>query len=267
MNGAASARIALGQRLAGASAEGQTLGTDGLPALATLDEAEQVQDAFLRAAAFRPCAWKLGASTFGARRALGLPRSFLAPLPAPRVLTSPARLAMGQLRQRGVECELAVTLRGLDAAERRMFGQAASADSLALTRELVTACHAAIEIPESRFARLGAAGPLALVADNGAAGWVVLGPAGAVDVMHGPAPGRLELDGVPAAEGDASAFVDSPLRLVQAFLHQAVCRGLLPEGPTSVLLGSVTPYHALAGPARVVVRFDGLAPAELHLVG
>ena len=100
--------------------------------------------------------------------------------------------------------------------------------------------------------------------DNGAAGWVVIGPAGPVDALSQSVAGELEIDGEIVARGDNSAFVIDPLRLVQGFLHQALARRLLPESANVVLLGSVTPYHPVARSARVLARFDGLLPAELQ---
>lgn len=259
---------ALVHRLSAAQADGTTLHAAGLPgleALQTLDDAEKVQDALLRKLGWAPASWKLGASTYGAQRALGLRRAFLAPLPAARTLAAPARLALQVLRQRGVECELAVSLRAPVAEERGLLQQAPSSESLALAASLALSCHSAIEIPQTRFATLGAAGPLALVADNGAAGWVVVGPAGDMQALHGPCRGVLEIDGRAVAEGRDTAFVMDPLRLLQQFLHQAVQRALLPTGATTVLLGSVTPYHPVHAACRVVARFDGLPAAELTL--
>lgn len=256
---------ALARLLAAALGAGATVAADPALLPATLDEAEAVQDRMLQLAGFRPAGWKLGASTHAAQAALRLTRAFLAPLPVERVLASPARLRTGQLRQPGVECELAVSLRGLDAAERHLLTGAPSASSLALTAELVTACHAAIEIPESRFPKLGAAGPLALVADNGAAGWVVVGAAGDASALRGPCRAALLVDGEEVSRGDATAFAAPPLHLVREFLHRAVQRRLLPDGPTVVSLGSVTPYRALGGAARVVAQFEGLPPATLTL--
>lgn len=255
------------QQLARAWTSGSSLATDGVPRLSTLDQAEAVQDAALRSIGLKPHGWKLGASTHAARRALGLDTPFLAPLPEARTLLAPVRLSRARLRQCGVECELAVTLRPPSATQRALLAAPPSTHSLALAADLITACHSAIEIPESRFAAgLGAAGPLALVADNGAAGWVIVGPPGPADLISVAGAAALALDGEVVATGDVSAFVAPPLQLVQHFLHRAVQRGLLPDTPVSVLLGSVTPYRPLAGPVRVSARFDGLAPAELRLL-
>lgn len=257
----------LAARLARAQVEGTPVPVEvaGAAQLTGLTDAEQVQDAVLGALGLVPASFKLGASTYGAQRALGLPRAFLAPLPSDRSLRGPAALPWSALRQPGVECELAATLRAPTPAERGLLREPPSPASLRLAEDLVQSCHSAIEIPQSRFPALGAAGPLALVADNGAAGWTVVGAAGDPALLRRPARGRLHVDGTQAAEGDDRAFALDPLRLLQQFLHQAEARGLLPGHVISVLLGSVTPYHALPGPCRVQARFEGLPGVELDL--
>ncbi|EGJ09967.1 MULTISPECIES: hypothetical protein [Rubrivivax] len=255
----------LAARLARAEVEGTQVPAElpGAGQLTGLADAEQVQDAVLGALGMVAASFKLGASTYGAQRALGLPRAFLAPLPAYRSLQGPSKLPWSALRQHGVECELAAALRPPTPAERALLREAPSPASLRLAESLVQSCHSAIEIPQTRFRALGAAGPLALVADNGAAGWTIVGAAGDPGLLQKPCIGRLHVDGTLVAEGDDRAFAMDPLRLLQQFLHQAEARGLLPEHATTVLLGSVTPYHALPGPCRVQARFEGLPGVEL----
>lgn len=256
---------ALADALAQAEREGRTLAPDLARTPASLDEAEAVQTELLERLRWTARAWKLGASTHGARGALGLSRVFSGAVPAGRCLDTGARLPLAALRQRGVECELALTVRAPDARTLQGLEAADLPEREALARRCVLACHSALELPQSRWPTLGAGGPLALVADNGAAGWVVLGPAAAPEALHDVRTGQLWIDGAPVASGDTSAFVMPPLALLADHLVRLARRGLGATGPTTVLLGSVTPYHPLQGPARVRAAFDGLPAVELEL--
>lgn len=255
----------LADALAQAEREGRTLAPDPALAPASLDEAEAVQADVLERLRWRARAWKLGASTHGARNALGLSRVFSGAVPADRCLGTGARLPLATLRQRGVECELALTVQAPDTPTLQRLEAADALEREALARRCVLACHSALELPQSRWPTLGAGGALALVADNGAAGWVVLGPGAEPEALDRARTGRLWIDGEPVASGDTSAFVMPPLALLADHLLRLARRGLGDTGPTTVLLGSVTPYHPLQGAARVRAGFDGLPAVELEL--
>lgn len=190
-----------GVRLAQAQVSGATL--DQFDPPSDVAQAEAIQDAMIAALGWTAAGWKLGASTRAAQAGLGLSRCFSGLIPADRVLASPARLSPDALRFRGVECELAFVL---GEGVRRSTG----AWTELTATEAVASVHPAIEVPETRFAALVAHGALALVADNGAAGWAVLGPPSTLAALEAFTSATLSINGQPCASGDLSAFVAPP---------------------------------------------------------
>ncbi len=130
-----------------------------------LDDAEQayaVQDLVMQS--LGPIGgWKVGAR--------GIDRvPTCAPLPAAGILVSPATLPDGAWRARGIETELAVRF-DHDLPERD------APYAWAEVQAAIGAVMPAMEIVETRLVEFPSAPPLAMLADMGAHGALVLGPA------------------------------------------------------------------------------------------
>jgi len=244
-----------GVRLAQAQVSGATL--DQFDPPSDVAQAEAIQDAMIAALGWTAAGWKLGASTRAAQAGLGLSRCFSGLIPADRVLASPARLSPDALRFRGVECELAFVL---GEGVRRSTG----AWTELTATEAVASVHPAIEVPETRFAALVAHGALALVADNGAAGWAVLGPPSTLAALEAFTSATLSINGQPCASGDLSAFVAPPLALLADHLNRAAARGYRPMPGEAILLGSVTPLQAAPAGSEVTVDLGAVGQARLR---
>jgi len=105
--------------------------------------------------------WKTGAPAPGAP-------AIAAPLPASRIWSSPARLPVGEFRQRGIELEVAFCI-GQDLPPReRPYGED---EVLAV----VASAHAAVEVVESRFLDPSTAPALWKLADHQSNGGFVSG--------------------------------------------------------------------------------------------
>ncbi|MGQ9369017.1 fumarylacetoacetate hydrolase family protein [Azospirillum sp. ST 5-10] len=227
----------------------------------TLAEAERVQDALLAHPGTAVGAWKLGATNRPARDALGLDRQFMGAVAADRVLAAPARIAAAALRQTVIEGEIAFRF-GRDLPPRPGGHDAAA------VRAAVASAHAAIEVPASRFPALGAFGGCALVADHGAAGWLVVGPGGP---LGDPADWddravAMTVDGAPAAAGTAAAILGTPFGVLVEHVRQASARGITLRAGQYVATGNVAGVGALAPGGTAVVTVAGLEPAALTLV-
>ena len=223
-----------------------------------LASAEAIQDALIARCGWTAAAWKLGATTHAARAALGLPRAFSGLIPAARVHDSGARLPMriGGVAV-GVEVEPAVRI-----ARDVTAGDLPSPDRVG---DLVASAHCAIEVPLTRFAALGSEGPLALVADNGASGHAVIGPAAPRAALEGPLTASVSAGGTTLATGDRTALLALPLALLHDHLVRVTGRGYAVRAGEVVLLGSLTPYRAPPPPAVVTVAIEGMGEVTLRV--
>ncbi len=207
-----------------------------------------------------PAAFKLGATIAAVRAALGVPRAFFGALPASRVFQDGDTVTGGGARQTGVESEYGFRL-GVAVTEANL------PDGVDALAGLIDAVHPALEIPGTRFAQLGGHGGLALMADGGAAGALVLGAPvpfdAAADYAHAPV--RLEIGGAPAAEGQGAIIDGGPLAPIPAFLRDALAAGFALPAGTVIVSGSCTGYVEAPRGAEVVARFAALGDASVSL--
>jgi 2-keto-4-pentenoate hydratase len=226
----------------------------------SLAVAEQIEDAMI--AKLGPiAAWKLGATHSSGLAKMGLPRFFLGALPAGRV--APARRVAGNWRDSvGVECEYAFRF-------TRDFAPGTTIDS-AMVKAGIGGVHAAFEIPESCYkVGLGGYGGLAGIADDGTAGWLVIGeeiekgaPEGLVD-----RPVWLQLDDKVIVEGMAAGRIDRfPYDLLADFARVATSRGHTIRAGHYVVPGSCTGYVPVPLGAPVAADFAGRAKVEAVFV-
>ena len=131
---------------------------------------------------------------------------------------------------------------------RRKFGFAAAA---ATNRTRIIVVDATLD-----GERLG----FGLVADFGAAGALVLGPACELkDVKrYDTAPVRLSFGGEPAATGSAEVIDGGAMGPIRIFLRQALAAGHALQKGQAIVTGSCTGYVKAPAGEEVVAAFDAL---------
>jgi len=218
----------------------------------TMDKAEAIQDGII-ATLGAIVGYKLGATMPHVRTQLGLPRPFYGALPQTRVFNDGAEIPINVSRQVGVESEYAFRF-GVDLKPGR------SRPGRADLQQIIDAVHPAIEVPATRFSRLAEFGGTGLVADNGAAGAIILGPAQTVTDFEGLTAQRvtLEVDGRSMAEGSADQIDGGAAGPLLTFIDQALTRGHPIRAGQVVVTGSCTGYVAVPRRALVVAHFDAL---------
>ena len=226
----------------------------------SLKEAEAFQDAILQALGLSAAAWKLGASNKASQSGLGLARPFSGLLSANKLLKDGTTVEVGPWRQNGVECELAVRFRtGFDAGHAPVTEQE--------VRQALGPIHPALEIPQTRYETLATTeGPLALVADNGASGYAVLGPASPllIDDITEDCSATLTLDGTRLCEGTSAALVDRPIALVTDHVNRLLAREHATKAGDYILLGSLTPYQPIPGTGLIEADFGAFGRVSVR---
>jgi 2-keto-4-pentenoate hydratase len=204
-----------------------------------------------------PAGFKIGATTRQMQAYLGLEGPAAGFVTADGLHATPARLALADFLNPGVECEIALRLgRDLPAGPCT----AAQAESA------VAEVFAAIEIVEKRYGDLGALHAPTLIADQMFHGAGVLGApaAGWRDADLGAIRGRMTVDGVPRGEGVGADLLGHPMAALAWLASSPVASmfGGLRAGQV-VFLGSVTPPTWIEAPGEVLVEFDLLGQVAL----
>jgi 2-keto-4-pentenoate hydratase len=223
-----------------------------------LISAEAIEDNVI-ARLGRIAAWKLGATNQAARTAASLARFFIGALPTDRVLPSGCTVTGPWIEEVGVECEYAFR-----------FDRALKPGTINVDAESVAAAiggvHAAFEIPDCRFsAGLGNLGGFATVADNGAAGWLIVGEQCAVGELEyiRDAIVRFSAGGKVLAEGVAAERIERfPYDLLTDFVKLAQSRGFAIEAGQYVVMGSCTGYVKIPLGVTAKGDFGGMGAVE-----
>ena len=227
-----------------------------------IDEAERIEDLIL-ARLGGIGGYKLGATIAQVRATLGLPRAFFGPTPASRIFADGAEIPAAVARQRGVESEYAFRL------ARDLMDADAGLDAAGL-RAAIGSVHAAIEVPGSRFAGLGAHGGFALVADAGAVGSLVVGggqPLGDPARLD-DAPVILEIEGQEPVRGGGAIIDGGPFGPLLGFVRSALARGYALKAGQVIVSGSCTGYVEVPVGRRVTAHFPALGTsASLRFAG
>ncbi|MEJ1968810.1 MAG: hypothetical protein WDN03_09315 [Rhizomicrobium sp.] len=223
-----------------------------------MDAAERVQDEMI-AALGSIAAWKVGAAARSGREQMGLPRMFVGALPEYRVFQSGAVVRGPWEVTVGVESEYAYRF----AHDLPARPQPCAMETLT---SAIGSVHAAFEIPASRFSGIGAHGGFALVADNGSAGWLVVGEGKTVQDWRSlvDAPVDLWVAGERRASGSAAGIDGMPLDVVLDFVHILHRRGYGIRAGQYVVTGSCTGYEQI--PLDTSVRADFSALGQVSAV-
>ncbi len=211
----------------------------GLPDdLAPPDRAEAYRVQAARAALWgAPVAgWKIGATSAGGRRLLGVDGPVAGRVPADRVAPPGATIPLPQTAMGLAEIEIAFRF----AADLPARSGPYSAEAVSAA---VATLHLAIELPETRFLQPATVGAAQIIADNACGGWLVLGPAVAVDWRS------LNLSGVravlcagdgPEAEGVGSNVLGDPTAALVWLVNETTLHGETLVAGQFVSTGSLT---------------------------
>lgn len=206
---------------------------------------------------------KLGGTTDGALKALGLAAPFTGPILSARTQASPARLARDGFIVGIVEAEIGLRLaRDLPASP-----QVPSREALL---DAIDAVFPAIEIADSRLQSWATSGAAAIVCDLGYAGAWVLGAAcprwREIDLRQLSV--NLTCAGVTVRSGSGQLVLGDPLHALSLVLAERGKRGLGLAAGTVVSTGSCTAPWPLPPDARgpLVADFGALGQVRLDLI-
>ena len=246
----------LGVRLSRAFRDFDTFALAEAERPAGLDEAEKIQDAMI-AGLGSDLTWKLGATQAAGLAAMGLPRFFFGALPAERVVRGGGVVAGPWREEIGVECEYAFRF-------ERDLKPGAQVD-IDMVKAAIGGVHAAFEIPATRYSvGLSGYGGLGNVADDGLAGWLVVGEEIARDQFESLSNNvvRLLADGKVMGEGVAAKRIDRfPYDLLTDFVRLGT-PAATPSGRGNVVPGSCTGYVKVPLGAAIQGDFGGLGKVE-----
>jgi len=225
---------------------------------ATLEEGYAIQEAFTAAWAAPVAGYKIGCVSPETQKVMGTTRPFLGRVFAPTLLRSPAQVPAKAFHIRGMEPEFAFTM------ARDLPSRAAPyrRDEVA---DAVAAIHAALEIIDTRWTDWFKVGVASVVADNGANGALVLGPAcadwRAIDLPA--ARGVLRFDGKTIAEGTGSAVMGNPLDALVWAANDLSQRGFGLKAGDAVTTGTLAHVHFAEPGTHVVLDCGPIGTAEV----
>ncbi len=220
---------------------------------ATFEDGHAIQEAFVRAWSAPVAGYKIGCTSLEAQRMLGAPGPFPGRVFAPVLLKSPARVAAKAFHRLGIEPEFAFTMARDLPARPAQYVREEVADAVA-------AVHGAIELVDSRWTDWIKAGIASVVADNGANGGLVLGPA-VTDWRRfdlAKARATLRFDDRIIAEGTGAAVLGHPLDALTWLANHLSARGYGLKAGDAVTTGTVASINFAEPGMHVSADFGAL---------
>jgi len=184
-----------------------------------------------------------------------------APIYAPLLHASPARLSAAGLSLFGIEGEIAFRL-------GRALPPRGHPHDRTSVRDAIASAHAAIEILDSRYVSLQGRSRFEMLADAFNNGGFVPGPeaAGWRDLDLASLDVSLSIDGAIVFSGSGTHPVGDPLAPVVWLANFLNARGEALAAGDYVTTGTCTGFARAHEGAHVLVRFAGLGEAELRFV-
>ena len=225
----------------------------------TFEDGHAVQEAFVEVWSVPVAGYKIGCTSPEAQKLLGSPGPFPGRVFAPVLLKSPAKVAAKAFHRLGIEPEFAFTMaRDLPARPAQYTREEVAG--------AVAAVHGAIEIIDSRWTDWLKVGIASIVADNGANGGLVLGPAltdwRKIDLAKAKA--ALRFDDKLVAEGTGAAVLGHPLDALAWLANHLSARGYGLKAGDAVTTGTVAGVHFAEPGMHVTVDFGPIGKVELR---
>jgi len=225
---------------------------------ASFEDGYAIQEAFAAAWGAPVAGYKVGCTSVEAQKYLGSPGPFPGRIFGPVLLKSPATVSAKAFHRLGIEPEFAFTL-GRDLPRR------AAAYGREEVAAAVAALHPAIEIVDGRWLDWMKVGIASIVADNGANGALVLGPAVAdwrgIDLPKSRA--TLHFGHTEVAAGTGAAVLGHPLEALVWLANDLSRRGFGLKKSDAVTTGTVAGITFAEPGMHVVADFGPIGKAEV----
>ena len=206
----------------------------------------------------RRIGWKIGCTTRVMQAYLGIDAPCAAGLFEGTRHAAPARLAAGDYRRPGIECEIAFRL------ARPLDGRDGTPDFAAVGAAIDSAM-AAIEIVDDRYADWQSLGAPTLIADDFFAAGCVLGnPVAAADLPDLAAvTGVTVINGAERGRGVGADVLGHPFAAIGWLASALALRGRRLEAGEIVLTGSLVETRWLAAGDNARIAIEGLGAVEV----
>ena len=220
-------------------------------------EAYRIQDLLAEELTFPVGGWKIGCTSAVARKIMNARGPFAGRVFATRIFPSGTTLPATAYPMRGIEGEFAFRLAKKLPARKRAYG-------LAEVTAAVGTLHLAIEIVNSRYADWLKVGIPSLIADQGANGALVLGPAvprwrtRKLDVQAV----TMAVNGKTVGKGTGADCLGHPLKALMWLANLMRGRGGLPAGAV-ISTGTCSGFHRAAPGDRARADFGKLGAVEV----
>ncbi len=225
----------------------------------TFADGHAIQEAFVKAWSVPVAGYKIGCTSPATQKLLGAPGPFPGRVFAPVLLESPAKVAAKAFHRLGVEPEFAFTLARDLPARTAPYTR----DEVAAA---VAALHGALELVDTRWTDWFKVGVASIVADNGANGGLVLGPAvsGWRKIDLPAAKAVLRFDDKIVAEGTGAAVLGNPLDALVWLANHLRERGQGLKAGDAVTTGTVASVHFAEPGMLVTADFGPIGKVELR---
>ncbi len=225
----------------------------------TFEDGHAIQEAFAQIWSAPVAGYKIGCTSLETQRLLRSPGPFPGRVFAPVLLQSPAKVAAKAFHRLGIEPEFAFRM-----------GRDLPARPAEYTREEVAdaaaTLHGAIELIDSRWTDWLKVGIASIVADNGANGGLVLGPAVSdwrkIDLPRAKA--VLRFNDALTAEGTGAAVLGNPLDALTWLANHLSARGYGLKAGDVVTTGTVANVHFAEPGMHVTADFGAIGKVELR---
>jgi 2-keto-4-pentenoate hydratase len=226
-----------------------------------VDEGYRIQDEVTRRLGEPIVGWKIGCTAKDQQAFLKVDGPFAGRIFGYLAFDSPATLRGGQFHMRGIEGEFAFRL-GRDLPPReKEYSREEVADAVA-------AVHPTIEIVNTRYDDWLKVGAPSLVADNGAHGAFVLGPA-TTDWRGLDLPNHrvsMTIDGKEVSSGTGSAVLGDPLNALVWLANDRARRGDGLKAGQVVTTGTCCGLNKVGPVAHAVADHGSLGKVEVRFV-
>ena len=223
----------------------------------TIADGYAIQEELIKRTRLPVIGWKIGATNRTAQQQLALPGPLSGRLLAPFCHDSPATFDSRCFGIRALEPEVAFRL-GTDLPA---LDHPYDARNVMAAIEIA---YPALEIPDTRWKDWATVGAPAFIADNAAAGHLVLGPAVLewANTDFASLKARLLVNEVSVEFGRGADVLDSPLNALAWLANHAIKLGQPLKTGDIVITGTCTRIGFADAGDRVIAEFHGFGSAE-----